>query len=185
MSLDNLRVLSTGNPTKPGLAKELSKEFPNADFLSLSTGVDLVSEKGQEYFKSIVANYDVFVNISHLPNNTQEKLLKIAHQAGMKGHVFNIGSIAEYKKWEWYNSEYTAEKRQLRETSLELCSQHFKTTHIVVGGFQDYEDNSPERMDPIEIVNAIKYIINAPIHIPLIGVEKILDEDVHGKLRTA
>lgn len=187
MLLNNLKILSTGNPTKLGIANQLSKEFPNCNFIFQSMGVDLSTEDGQNYFKSIIPNYNVFVNISNIKNNTQEKLLKLAHESGMKGHIFNIGSIAEYKKWEWYNTEYTNEKRQLRETSLNLCSENFKTTHIIVGGFQDYENSDLNRMDPKEVVNIIKYILSSPINIPIVGIEKIIDieteKQLNGKLQ--
>ncbi len=182
----DIKILSTGNPNKDGLAKQLSLEFPQSYFLHQSMGVDLTTDQGQDYFRSIVNDYDVFVNLSNIKNNIQEKLLRIAHEAGMKGHVFNIGSIAEYRRWEWYDQNYTDEKRKLRELSLELCSESFKTTHIIVGGFQDAQDNSPSRMDPIEIVKMIKYILESPISIPIVGIEKIIDKEMkeilNGKL---
>ncbi len=177
MSLNNFFILCTGNPNNQGIAKQLCLTFPRVDCLHLSMGVDLVSKSGLDYFRSIIPNYNVFVNVSHLKNNTQEKLLKIAHEENMKGHVFNIGSIAEYKKWEHYDSIYTAEKRQLKETSLELCSNSFKTTHMIVGGFQDYENDDLSRMDPIEIVNMIKYILHSSVNIPIVGIEKIENKE--------
>jgi hypothetical protein len=187
MLLNNFRILCTGNPNKPGIARQLVEQFSNTDCLSLSTGVDLLTPGGLHYFKSIIINYNVFVNISRIPNRTQEILLRLAHKTGMQGHVFNIGSIAEYKRWEWYDTNYTEEKRSLREASLELCSEQFKTTHIIVGGFQDYEDTHVDRMDPKEIVNMITYILQAPINIPVVGIEKIIDkqmeEHLNDKLR--
>jgi hypothetical protein len=176
--MKSYRILSTGNPNVIGIARAVAQIFPNVDFISLSAGYDLASQDGQEKFRSIIKNYNVFVNISRLPNASQEKLLKIAHEEGMKGHVFNIGSIAEYKRWEWHNHNYTAEKRQLRETSLDLCTEFFKTTHIIVGGFQDYQDSNPNRMDPIEIVKIIKYVLESPVNIPVIGIEKIIDKEM-------
>ena len=188
MSLSNIKVLCTGNPNRTGITKQVAEVFPNTTCIHRSMGVDLLTQEGLDYFKSIVANYDVFVNVSHIKSQTQEKLLRIAQEQGMKGHVFNIGSIAEYKRWEWYNAEYTAEKRQLRETSLDLCTEFFKTTHIVIGGFRDYDNDSKDRMDPAEVVNFIKYIITAPINIPIIGIEKIndkeMEEHLNGKLQT-
>ena len=149
-------------------------------------GVDLLTQEGLDHFKSIISNYNVFINVSRIENRTQEKLLRIAHNEGMKGHVFNIGSTAEYKRWEWYDTDYTDEKRQLRETSLNLCTEFFKTTHIVVGGFRDYENNSNDQMDPAEIVKMIHYVIRSPINIPIVGIEKIIDkemrENLNGKL---
>lgn len=182
MLLNNFRILCTGNPASPGLARQLVETFPNTDCLSLSTGVNLLTPAGLDHFKSIILNYNVFVNISRIENRTQEILLRLAHTTGMQGHVFNIGSIAEYKRWEWYDSEYTEEKRSLREASLELCSEQFKTTHIIVGGFQDYEDDHIDRMDPKEIVDMIKYILHSPINIPIVGIEKIIDKEMEEHL---
>jgi hypothetical protein len=180
--MHNYKVLCTGNPSKPGIANAVFKMFPSATFISLSTGYNLLSEEGQIKFRNIIKDYNVFVNVSQLSNNTQEKLLKIAYEEGMTGNVFNIGSIAEYEKWEWYDSNYTAEKRQLKETSIELCSQFFKTTHITVGGFQDSSNADSYRMDPVEITKVIAYVLESKVNIPVIGIEKINDEEMKEQL---
>lgn len=184
--MNTYRILCTGNPNTPGIPNAIDKQFSNTTFISTSTGYDLTTIEGQDKFRNIIKNYNVFINVAQLSNGAQESLLRIAHDMDMKGHVFNIGSIAEYKKWEWYDNKYTEEKRSLRETSLDLCSEFFKTTHIVTGGFQDSTSTDPNRMDPIEIVNIIKYILNAPIHIPIVGIEKIVDvemrENLNGKV---
>lgn len=180
--MKSYQILCTGNPNKPGIPSAIQKTFPNTTFISLSTGYDLTLEEGQNKFKNVIKNYNVFINVAQLSNGAQEKLLRIAHSEGMKGHVFNIGSIAEYKKWEWNDPKYTLEKRKLRETSLELCSEEFKTTHMIVGGFQDSTSTNQDRMDPLEIVSAIKFILNSKISIPLIGVEKIKDLEVQEQL---
>lgn len=176
------RILCTGNPNKKGIANAVATRFPNSDFIYLSNGYDLTVNTGQEKFRSIIKNYNVFINISQLSNKSQEKLLKIAYDEGMKGHIFNIGSIAEYKRWEWYNSNYTEEKRSLREASLDLCSEFFRTTHIIVGGFQDSSNSHPDRMDPIEIVKVIEYILNSNVNIPIVGIEKIVDKEMSEQL---
>lgn len=172
MLSNNLQVLCTGNPNNPGLPAEIVAAFPNTICLHKSAGVDLLTEEGLDYFRQLVRKCNVFVNVSNIPNRTQEKLLRIASEE-MTGHVFNIGSIAEHSKWESYDPVYTFEKRQLREASLSLCRQQFKTTHMIVGGFQDYDDASPDRMDPAEIVKLIKYILQSPVNIPIVGIEKI------------
>jgi hypothetical protein len=177
------KILCTGNPSKPGIPNAIKKYFPDATFISISNGYDLISKEGQEKFKSIIKDYTVFINVAQLTNGSQEILLKIAHETGMQGHVFNIGSIAEYKRWEWYDANYTKEKRNLREASLELCTEFFKTTHIVVGGFQDATSDHPDRMDPKEIVNAIQYVLNSTVNIPIIGVEKINDNEMKKQLK--
>jgi hypothetical protein len=176
-------ILCTGNPNKVGIPKAVAEAFPQAEFISLSTGTDLTSVEGQEYFKSIIKNYSIFINVAQLSNGSQEKLLRIAHEAGMQGHIFNIGSIAEYKRWEWYSTNYTNEKRSLKEASLELCTEFFKTTHIITGGFQDSTSADPNRMDPKEIINAMKYILNSTVNIPVIGIEKINDIEMQQQLK--
>jgi hypothetical protein len=177
------RILCTGNPIKPGIPNAVSKHFTNTTFISTSTGYDLITNEGQSKFRDIIKNYDVFINVAQLSNGSQEKLLRIAYDTGMQGHVFNIGSIAEYKRWEWYDDNYTKEKRNLKEASLELCTEFFKTTHIVVGGFQDATSDHPDRMDPKEIVNAIQYVLNSTVNIPIIGVEKINDNEMQKQLK--
>ena len=169
------KILCTGNPIKPGIPNAVNKHFSNVTFVSLSNGYDLNTEEGQHKFNAIIKDFNVFINVAQLTNGSQEKLLKIAHASGMKGNIFNIGSIAEYKRWEWYDANYTKEKRSLRESSLDLCTEFFKTTHSIVGGFQDSTSVDPSRMDPVEIVNAIKYILSSNVNIPLIGIEKIND----------
>jgi len=178
MDEKKFKILCTGNPNFRGLPQSILKEFPDTKFISLSAGYDLKSSEGQTKFKNIIKDYNVFVNVSYISTGVQENLLKITKEAWTEGHVFNIGSIAEYKKWEWYDINYTNEKRQLRETSLELSSEKFKTTHITVGGFQDYSDNSNDKMHPDEIVKIIKYILLCPVNIPIVGIEKITDDKI-------
>jgi hypothetical protein len=177
MDKSMFKVLCTGNPDRVGIPSSIATAFPGAMFISLSKGYNLSSEEGQEKFRKLIKDYNVFINVSNFPNRAQEQLLKITREEWDSGHVFNIGSIAEYKKWEWYDKRYTDEKRQLRETSLELCSERFKTTHIIAGGFQDYENDNPSRMDPIEIVKIIEYVLKSPINIPIVGIEKIIDKE--------
>ena len=170
-----MNVICTGNPNIIGIAKATKQIFPNATFVSRATGYDLSTSEGIEKFKAIISDFDVFINSSQVAPGTQEKLLKITHECCTTGHVFNIGSIAEYKRWEWFDPPYTEEKRKLRETSLELCNQHFKTTHIVLGGFQDNSPNTQFKMDAIEIVNTIKWILECNFDVTIIGIERLAD----------
>jgi len=177
------KIICTGNPSKPGISKAIFDKFPTAKFIHLSNGYDLTSTEGQKKFESIIKNYNVFVNVSQLNNGAQEELVKIAYRSGMQGHVFNIGSIAEYKRWQWYDAEYTKEKLSLRETSLDLCTEFFKTTHIVTGGFKDYTSQSHDKMNPEVIVNMISHILSLDVNIPIIGIEKIIDSDLEKLLK--
>jgi len=179
----NHKIICTGNPAKPGIAKAILHNFPTAQFIHLSNGFDLVSVEGQKKFANIIKDFNVFINVAQLNNGAQEELLRIAHASGMQGHVFNIGSIAEYTRWQWYDAEYSKEKLSLRETSLELCTEFFKTTHIVTGGFKDYTSQDPNRMDPEIIVQMVSKILSLEVNIPIIGIEKISDRDLEKKLK--
>jgi hypothetical protein len=176
-----MKILCTGNPNDMGIAHAVKRVWPNASFVSRTNGYDLSTQEGLDKFKETIAEYDVFVNNSQVVPGTQETLLNITSKVWTTGHVFNIGSVAEYKRWEWFDPLYSAEKRSLRELSLELCNEHFKTTHIVVGGFQDMSPNTEHKMDPINIVNAINWILTSEFDVPLIGIERLADHKNYWK----
>jgi hypothetical protein len=166
------KILCTGNPAHPGIAKAIKQVFCEVTFVSRTYGYDLTTQESLESFKSIIPNYNVFINNSQIGVRVQEKILKLIHENCKEGHVFNIGSIAEFKKWEWFDPPYTEEKRSLRETSLSFDDKLFKTTHVTVAGFQDATPGNEWKMDPIEIANIIKWILEKNINIPIIAIEK-------------
>jgi hypothetical protein len=172
------KIICTGNPNCCGIAQSISAIFPNVYFVSRSTGYDLAVDAGRKKFQEVIKHYNVFINVSQVVPGTQEALLTITRNSWDSGHVFNIGSTAEYTKWEWFDPAYTDEKRKLKELSIDLCSENFKTTHMTVGGFKDTTNSSQDRMDPAEIANVIKWILESNLHIPVIGVEKIFDKKV-------
>jgi hypothetical protein len=100
--------------------------------------------------------------------------------------VFNIGSISEHKKYSWADPDYAIEKQKLRELSLELGDEKFKTTHMIVSGFQAASPGSDKTMDPLHIAKTIQWILNAEFQIPIIGVEQMSDyiRDFFNKQRT-
>jgi hypothetical protein len=51
-----------------------------------------------------------------------------------------------------------------------------------VGGFKDASNNHPDRMDPMEIVKSIAYILDSNVNIPIIGIEKIIDSEMQTQL---
>lgn len=170
-----MKIACTGNPNDIGIARSIAKVFPNSSFMSRSSGYDLTTHEGLTKFRNDIIEYDVFVNSSQISSGTQELLLNIVREVWTKGHVFNIGSIAEYKRWEWFDPQYTTEKRSLRERSIDLHSEHFKTTHVVVGGFQDASPGTHFKMDPINIANTVKWILECDHDVPIIGIEQASD----------
>lgn len=176
-----MKILCTGNPTG-GIAQSLSKLYPDIKFISRSNGYDLTTEDGIEKFKNLLPRYNVFINHSQLEGNIQRQLLVHASQAWIKGHVINIGSVLEFPKWEFIEPAAAAEKRLLRELSLNLSSEHFKTTHLIVGGLQSCNDD-PLRIHTDRIAETIKWILENENHVPLMYVDKVSDELVKRYLK--
>ena len=159
-----------------GIPRAIRQVFPDTEFISTSSGWDL--NQDFDKFRAKIKDYNVFINVAQLATGSQVKLLEIVGSEWQSGWVFNIGSVAEYKKWEWLDPGYTQDKRLLRDTSIELCSEHLKTTHITVGGFKDESNESDTKMDPLNIANTIRWIIDSDFHVPVIGIEQIRDEVV-------
>lgn len=169
-----MKILCTGNPNF-GIAQSLQKIYPDTTFISRTTGYDLTTDEGIDKFKQLITNYDVFINHSQLENDIQRKLLMHTKEAWLTGHVINIGSVIEFKQWEWIEPIAAEEKRQLRELSLSLSSEHFKTTHLIVGGLQSCNDD-PLRIHTDRIADTTKWILENENHIPLMYVDHVSDE---------
>ena len=171
------KILCTGNPLDRGIAMATQKVFPDAEFISRTSGFDLTfpNPGDEQKFRDKLKGYNVFINNAHIGRGVQERLLRIISEEWTEGHVFGIGSLDEHNKWAGDDMEYTAEKRQLRETSLALGDEKFKTTHVVVGGFQALTTGSSRTMDPVHIAKTIKWIIEAPFEVPIIGIEQMSD----------
>ena len=173
--MTNFQILCTGNPAHRGIAQAVSRLFPTAKFISRSNGYDLSTETGLDKLKIIIKDYNVLINNAYVDSGVQETILKLAHESWKTGHVFNIGSISEHSKYSWADPEYAIEKQKLRELSLELGDEKFKTTHMVVGGFQAASTGSDNTMDPLHIAKTIQWVLNAEFQVPVIGVEQMTD----------
>ena len=112
----------------------------------------------------------------------QCKLLTFASEIWTTGHVINIGSVLEFKKWEWIEPSAAEEKRRLCELSLDLSKEHFKTTHLIVGGLQSCNDD-PLRIHTDRIAETIQWILENKNHIPLMYVDHISDELIKNYLK--
>jgi len=170
-----MRILCTGNPSEPGIAKSLVGKIQQIDFISRANGYDLTTEEGQNKFSTIIPDYDIFINHSQLIPNGQRRLLEICKKKWKKGLVINIGSVLEFKKWSWIDPESAAEKNRLRELSLNYNSENFRTCHIIIGGIKTNKTDS-FRLDPCNVANTILYVINQKFHIPLIYIDETYDQ---------
>jgi len=169
-----MKIICTGNPTV-GIAKSLQQIYPDITFVSRSTGYELTTREGRDKFKKILPNYHVFINHAQLDGDSQIELLKITRDIWTTGHVINIGSVMEFKKWEWLEPKAAEQKRQLRDLSLEFSTEHFKTTHLIVGGLQSC-NNDPLRIHTDRVAETIKWILENENHIPLLYVDQVSDE---------
>lgn len=176
-----MKILCTGNPTI-GIAQSLQKLYPDTTFISRASGYDLTTKDGIDKFKELLPNYNVFINHSQLEGDLQRQLLMYVRHAWVTGHVVNVGSILEFKKWEFIGPEAAEEKRLLRDLSLELSSENFKTTHLIVGGLQSC-NNDPLRIHTDRIAETIKWILENENHVPLMYVDKVSDELVKRYLK--
>jgi hypothetical protein len=168
------KILCTGNPNDVGLAQCIQSLYPDAKFLSRSNGYDFTKDIDNK-FRELLTEYNVFINYSWVSLGVQEKLLRIVAEEWASGHVFNIGSTNEDNPLlTQAEPEYTASKLQLRKASLELNNEHFKTTHIVVGGFWR-PTTINKTMNPINIANTIKWVLEQDFEVPIIGVQQSSD----------
>jgi len=168
----NHKILCTGNPNKGTLAKGIREVFPDADFVHLSNGYDFTTQAGLDKFREKIKDYNLFINASRINLGVQLSLLKITREEWLAGHVFNIGSVLEYEHFSWFDPKVTEDKLILRAASIDMCSEKFKTTHIIMGGCKDESPNKDVKMDPASVAKIIQWIANAPnIHIPIIGIE--------------
>ena len=176
-----MKILCTGNP-KDGIACSLKAIYPDTMFISRSNGYDLTTDDSKDKFKKLLPDYNVFINHSQLCGDLQRQLLTVVSQAWTHGHVINIGSVLEFKKWEFIEPSAAEEKRRLRDLSLELSSEHFKTTHLIVGGLQSCNDD-PLRIHTDRVAETIKWILENENHIPLLYVDHVSDELVKRYLK--
>lgn len=172
----SFRILCTGNPSHFTVARGVSQIFPNVDFACRATGYDLTmwESSTEQFFRSNIVNYNVLINSSFVANGVQQKILEITNECwqGKQGYVFNIGSTAEYEGRYSFMPHYSAQKRSLRDMSLALCSTTFRTTHIIAGGLNDGKPEHQHWLDPVQIADAISWVLSKEISIPIIGIEK-------------
>jgi hypothetical protein len=172
------KILCTGNPKDRGVAQAIQTLYPNTEFLSRSSGYDFYefTKDTESRLRNKLSSFNVLINYSWVTYGVQERILNIAHEEWTHGHVFNIGSINEENDiLTRAEPIYTADKVKLRKTSLRLNNENFKTTHVVVGGFQATSPGSDPTMDPMHIAKTIQWVLESPVEIPIIGIQQTTD----------
>lgn len=174
-----MKILCTGNPSNLTIAWAVSRQYPNAGTISLSSGWDLTSEDGLKKFETKILEYDVFVNSSYIAPMAQSRLLDLAVKqwmaADIKGHVFNLGTTLEWNK-DYSNNNYVKSKLDLRAKSLEFNEKTgvtgVKSTYMILGGVNNGKPENRDYLSPDIVVKMIEWIYSVPSRIGLIQLDK-------------
>ena len=169
-----LKILIAGNKNY-GLAKELSKLYPDAEFLSRTTGYDLTSSKDQQRCAERVLEFDIFINCSALWKFNQTVLLDTVYKKctenSHRPYIICIGSTTDRVKkgGAWL---YNAEKKALRDYCNTLGINGVwgsapKVTLISFGSLSNVQDKHPTRtcLDIDRAATYIKWLIEQPADI--------------------
>lgn len=158
------KILISGNPNF-GIAKELEKIYPDANFASRSTGFDLTTTDGQNLFADISQHHDVIIISSALWKFNQTLLLdtvykKLVDRKKMP-RIICLGSTTDRVKngKAWL---YNAEKKALRDYCNTLAiggvwSNKPKVSYISFGTLSNNQEKHPDRTC-LEVKRAAKYI---------------------------
>lgn len=182
--LSTQKILCTGNPTrKYSIASGICKIFSDANFISESTGYDLrlETDNSKELFRDKIKHYNILINSSYIEHGAQLKILNFTKECWKYGHIINIGSSSEYMLNDTKNTniendefkkQYSTEKLKLRNRSIELDDYRIKTTHIILSGLVSDHPANVDFLKTTELAELIKWIIDSPYNIPIIGFGK-------------
>lgn len=167
-------MIITGNSSN-GVAGALAKLYPNAEFISRTTGFDLSTKVDQERLAEAVCKHGVFVNCAALYKFNQTTLLNIVYHKCIlekhNCHIINIGSTTDRVKkgGAWL---YNAEKKALRDYSNTLglngvWASGPKVSYISFGTLNNNDEKHPDRktIDIDVAAEYIKWIVDQPQHL--------------------
>lgn len=175
-------MLISGNPQK-GLAAELYKLYPNAEFASKSMGFDLTKDTQQQAFADLALKHDVIIINAALWKFNQTVLLDTVYKTlkatNSQAYIVCIGSTTDRvcKGTDWL---YNAEKKALRDycNSLSLLGVWNggpRVSYISFGTLSNNQYKHPNRqcLDIVTAAEYIKWVIDQPIHINEISLDPI------------
>ena len=164
-------MIITGNPNK-GVAEALHKLYPEAEFCSRISGLDLTKTDHMFEFANRCTKHDVIILNSALWRFHQTVLLELVYKAlrnaKSEAHIVVIGSTTDRtsKGTTWL---YNAEKKALRDyaNSLGLIGVWHsgpKISLISFGTLSNNKDKHPDRicMDIDQAAQYIKWLIDQP-----------------------
>ena len=166
--IENRKVICTGNPDRPyTIASGIKKIWPDATFLSLSNGWDLLTSP-DDRLKEVFSKHNTFINASYIGSKIQSRLLELCNQAVKFCDVINIGSTHEYDGNG--SEEYQNSKLDLRNKSLQLDTYRFQTHHIILGTIETA--TTENHVEISTICQMIPWILDQKFKIPLIAINQ-------------
>lgn len=166
-----MKILITGNPQK-GLAAELARIWPDATFVSRSTGHDLTNDSTWDAVADLALEHDAFINSSALWRFNQTLLLQKVYTRSVEAkhdlRIVCIGSTVDRgtKGSDWI---YQQEKKALRSycNSLNMLSTWNggpRITLISLGSLSNVQHKHPDRICmPIDSAAAyVKWVLDQP-----------------------
>ena len=171
-----MKIFCTGNIKRQTIAYGLDKFYKAITTASLSTGWDFTKHEDIERLKNQIVEYEVFVNSAYVSVDCQLLLTDTVHkkwlEKDIKGHIINIGTTLENTD---DKSEYACAKRKLRQHSVKLSDQTgvtgIKVSYIIIGGVNNGTPETETHVKPIQIAEAIDWIVNQKTRIPLLQID--------------
>ncbi len=173
----NKKILIAGNQ-EYGLSGALYKKWPDATFISRSTGLkmDLCLLKNQRHIADLSLEYDVFISVSSLWKFHQTSLVqevsKKWKEQKHKGYIIAVGSSADtpVKASTWlYPGEKKALRAYCRGVSQMVSGDNysgFKMTYLSPGWMRTpiEEKKHPDipKLDLEYVANTVEWLINQP-----------------------
>lgn len=167
-------MIVTGNP-KEGVAQALHKLYPDAEYVSRATGLDLTETDHMFEFANMCTTHDQIIINSALWRFHQTILLDIVYKACRTAkndaHIVCIGSTTDRtsKGTAWL---YNAEKKALRDytNSLGLVGVWHsgpRLSYISFGTLSNNQHKHPDRecMDIDVAASYVKWILDQPAHL--------------------
>lgn len=173
-----MKIIVAGNKDY-GLANSLYKMYPDALFLSRSTGFNLWDKTTKEKVSALSLDCDIFLSVSALGEFNQtllvEHVIKQWEANNHKGYLIVVGSSADtpVKGTTWL---YPTEKKALRSYCRQL-SQHvasdqppsWKVTYISPGNMhtpkQDSKMPTTLKLDCDYVAKTIGWLISQPPYV--------------------
>lgn len=170
-----MQILVAGNK-EYGLAKSIAQLYPDAKFLSRSSGYNLGKQEVRQQTADDSLDYDVVLLISALGEFKQtlllESIIKKWQETNHKGYIIALGSSADtpVKGSSW---SYPVEKRALRAYCRQLSQiassdnpNNWKVTYLSPGNMhtpkQDEKMPGIKKLDTDYVAGIIKWLLEQP-----------------------